>query len=724
MNTQEIRRTLEIFKSENELIEIRGIKKYGSQTSVPSGYFKDIDKILQAIKAYEDDYNLYFIMNTINPDCYSRIQHDKMIVGAPNTKANDVLARDWLLIDLDPKRTPDISSTDEEKAHARVIGNQIKNYLRDIGFPYPVVCDSGNGYHLLYKIAIDNTKKKFDKNTQPEQYTAEEKRISENNDLIENFLKALDYKFTDDEVDVDTKVYDACRITKLYGTIARKGANTPERPHRQSKIIQIPSEIKEVPKVLLKKVADTLPTKEKPTYSNNYTPSAFGLSDFIQKHNIKISRDYVTLGGIHRYILEECPFDSSHKAPDSMLIEMPTGEIGFFCFHNSCSNYHWREFRQLYEPNAYESRYEQKLYKPIYNRDRPEFKVQEVTEEKGEKWLKLSNVKMFELNENDFIPTGFTEFDKKALGLQRGQISILSALRGGGKTTWLNQLSLNSCERGYNVACWSGELSNGETKQWLYLQAAGRQYTRRKGTTEYYYTPEHVNKKIDTWIDKHYTLYSEAYGNDFRQIFNDVEVRINEEKLDLVILDNLMTLDFDSISGDLNEKQKKVIQDLAIMARKYNIHIVIVAHPNKTAGLLRINHISGTGNIANLAQNVFILHRVKMDEERYNKDFEIDADTFWGAGSFNRYKEFSNIVEIAKLRSKGSLMGTIMGFFFEKESGRFLNEQYENINYGWQELKENIIDLTIQPNTAFDEEIKPVVKTDNSNLFDDSECPF
>ena len=65
-----------------------------------------------------------------------------------------------------------------------------------------------------------------------------------------------------------------------------------------------------------------------------------------------------------------------------------------------------------------------------------------------------------------------------------------------------------------------------------------------------------------------------------------------------------------------------------------------------------------------------------------------------------------------------------MGFFFEKESGRFLNEQYENINYGWQELKENIIDLTIQPNTAFDEEIKPVVKTDNSNLFDDSECPF
>ena len=702
MNTQEIRRTLEIFKNSTDLVEVRII---GDKTF--SGYFKDPELLIKAIEPF-DDKNIYFVFNSIADACYSKAQRDKMInVKTGATHDQDIIARDWLLIDLDPKRDKGItgiSSTDKEKEYSRKIGNQIKEYLRDCGWSYPVICDSGNGYHLMYKIALENN--------------------VENTDLITNCLKYLSLRFTDDFLDVDTTVFNASRITKLYGTFARKGANTPERPHRQSKVIQIPSEIKSVPKTLIEKLAKLIPEPEKATYQNNYGNDKFSLQGFIARNNIRVNKEYTTLDGTRRYVLEECPFDSSHTAPDSMLFEMSNGAIGFFCFHNSCSNHHWKELRQMYEPNAYESRYEQKLYKPIYNRDRPEFKVQEVTEEKGEKWLKLSNVKMFELNENDFIPTGFTEFDKKALGLQRGQISILSALRGGGKTTWLNQLSLNSCERGYNVACWSGELSNGETKQWLYLQAAGRQYTRRKGTTEYYYTPEHINKKIDTWIDKHYTLYSEAYGNDFRQIFNDVEVRINEEKLDLVILDNLMTLDFDSISGDLNEKQKKVIQDLATMARKYNIHIVIVAHPNKTAGLLRINHISGTGNIANLAQNVFILHRVKMDEERYNKDFEIDADTFWGAGSFNRYKEFSNIVEIAKLRSKGSLMGTIMGFFFEKESGRFLNEQYENINYGWQELKENIIDLTIQPNTAFDEEIKPVTKTDNSNLFDDSECPF
>lgn len=698
MNTQEIRRTLEIFKNYNDLVEVRiiGDKSY-------SGYFKDPDTLIKAIEPFENS-NIYFVFNSINEACYSKTQRDKIIAGKDSTKDTDIIARDWLLIDLDPKRVSGISSTDEEKEYSRKVGNQIKEYLRDFGWSYPVICDSGNGYHLLYKVALENN--------------------SENTELITKCLDYLSLRFTDEFLDVDKKVFNASRITKLYGTFARKGADTSERPHRQSKIIQIPSEIKPTPKVLIEKLANLIPEPEKANYYNNYGSNKVNMQDFINKHNIKINKQYTTLDGTKRYILEECPFDSSHTAPDSMLIEMSNGALGFFCFHNSCSNHHWREFRQLYEPNAYDNRFSQGIYKPTFNRDRPEFQVEEETDEKGEKWLKLSNINKFELNESDFIPTGFTEFDKKALGLQRGQISILSALRGGGKTTWLNQISLNASEKGYNVACWSGELSNSETKQWIYLQAAGRQFTRKKGNTDYYYTPEHVDKKIDVWIDKHYTLYNEAYGNDFRQIYSDLELRIKEEKLDLVILDNLMTLDFDSINGDLNEKQKKVIQELTIMARKHNIHIVIVAHPNKTAGLLRINHISGTGNIANFAQNIFILHRVKLDEERYNKDFEIDADNFWGFGSFDKYKQYSNIVEIAKLRSKGSLMGTILGFYFEKESGRFLNEQHENLNYSWQEIKDNIVDLTMPRNTSFDDEIQQVTPIEYVNYFDDTTCPF
>ena len=36
------------------------------------------------------------------------------------------------------------------------------------------------------------------------------------------------------------------RITKLYGTMTRKGDHTPERPHRRSRILEIPDELKVV----------------------------------------------------------------------------------------------------------------------------------------------------------------------------------------------------------------------------------------------------------------------------------------------------------------------------------------------------------------------------------------------------------------------------------------------------------------------------------------------
>jgi len=50
-------------------------------------------------------------------------------------------------------------------------------------------------------------------------------------------LKALDALFSDGIVKIDTKNYNASRIWKAYGTIARKGANVPDRPWRRSQIL-------------------------------------------------------------------------------------------------------------------------------------------------------------------------------------------------------------------------------------------------------------------------------------------------------------------------------------------------------------------------------------------------------------------------------------------------------------------------------------------------------
>ena len=50
-------------------------------------------------------------------------------------------------------------------------------------------------------------------------------------------LATLDALFSDDRVTVDTANFNAARIWKLYGTVSRKGDDTPDRPHRRSRIL-------------------------------------------------------------------------------------------------------------------------------------------------------------------------------------------------------------------------------------------------------------------------------------------------------------------------------------------------------------------------------------------------------------------------------------------------------------------------------------------------------
>ena len=76
--------------------------------------------------------------------------------------------------------------------------------------------------------------------------------------LIRDVLRTLAGRFDRAEVKVDRVVYNAARIWKLYGTLARKGDSTPERPHRRAEIVRVPEQIAEVtPELLVALVAES-----------------------------------------------------------------------------------------------------------------------------------------------------------------------------------------------------------------------------------------------------------------------------------------------------------------------------------------------------------------------------------------------------------------------------------------------------------------------------------
>lgn len=672
MNEITIRQWYDTFKSGEELVEVRIVDNAYKRTY--SGYFTDVNTLLNEIRKY-DNCNIYFTLNAINPACYDREQHDRIVTKPKSTTSdNNIVGRDWILIDIDTKKPSDTNSTDEEKEMAKEVVNNVFKFLRDEGFEKPVVCDSGNGFHLLYKIAMKNS--------------------NENTTICKEFLQVLDMLFSNPNVEIDSTTHNASRVCKLYGTFSRKGSNTKKRPQRESKILRIPDEIKITPNEYFAKVAAMLPKPEQPSKSNYYSNEKFDLEAFLNKHHIAV-RNIVRTSSFTKYILDECPFNSSHRAPDSAIFEMSNGGLGFKCLHSSCSQYTWKDFRLKFEPDAYDHKeYQRHEHKMQYysSQKKEPFVPKKEDSAKGKKWLAMTDVQYVDMSKMASIPTGYKELDKKIIGLLLGDVTVLSGGSGAGKSSWIDCVALNAIQRGYKVGIWSGELQDFRFQSWINQIAAGKNYVcKREGFENYYYAPKNISNQISNWLEGKLFLYNNNYGSKWQQLFADVKELVDKEGVQLIVLDNLMALQIDNYEGDKYTQQTKFINDLKEYAKAKNVHVLLVCHPRKEGIFLRKESISGTADLTNLADSVFIIHRI-------GKDFEQRAGEFFGKDKVLPYLKYNSVIEVCKNRSMG-VIDLLVGMYYEVESRRLKNEISENIVYGWQEQPAQ---LTFEPTPESD----------------------
>ena len=348
LDNKNITKAIQLLHNNGELFEIRLIN--GNYNA--SGYFTSADTAIKALQNFHPEWNartptaraanIFITLNPIDIACYSRKQHDCFIENAqPTTKDNEITALHWLLIDLDPKRMSGVSSSKEELELAKKKAKTIHDFLSDRGLKEPIRAMSGNGVHLVYRFDVSNT--------------------PENVSVFEKTLKILSEKFSDEEVEVDTTVFNPARICKLWGTIAQKGATTPERPHRKAYIEpSVPFSIDINDFTLLQALVSEFEEKKPSAPTQNPIPKEktekFDLQQFIFDHNIPVKSIDQTPNGTVKYILEHCLFDESHKGKDAAIFQKPDGTLGYKCFHNSCSDKHWKDVRLLFEPDAYDKK--------------------------------------------------------------------------------------------------------------------------------------------------------------------------------------------------------------------------------------------------------------------------------------------------------------------------------------------------------------------------------
>lgn len=241
-------------------------------------------------------------------------------------KDTDISTRKFILIDLDPKRHSGISSTKEEKEAANQLKVEVLTYLKKQKFVNIIEADSGNGYHLLIPVNETATK--------------------ESTETIKLFLKVLAAKFNNDLVDVDTIVSNASRLTKLYGTIANKGENTVERPHRPSKLLTtswsreinsfdlVTNVIKDL--FVSEINRELVTTNSVISQKNNKAFLYADAKKWLEHYNLDYCEKPGDVEGMKLFIFKKCPLKiHSSNENGASLQQSKDGRVKFTCLHKS-----------------------------------------------------------------------------------------------------------------------------------------------------------------------------------------------------------------------------------------------------------------------------------------------------------------------------------------------------------------------------------------------------
>jgi hypothetical protein len=315
-----------------QVVEVRAL----TDQNTHSGYFNDYDALVRSVEPLDADtsvHGIYVTLNEVNPALLSRrANRIKIRLGKKDSTTSDadILRRCWLPIDIDPLRPSGVSSTDEEHELALAKAEEVARWITGLGFPDPIRADSGNGAHLLYRIDLPND----------EGATA----------LVKACLTTLDALFSDERVSVDTANFNAARIWKLYGTVSRKGDNTPERPHRRSRILSAPAEMKIVSPEQLRDLTARLPTEQHAQQPTAAKDKGFLLRRWLSDNGLGVRSEKPYSGGT-LFILDQCPFSSAHK-DGAFAIQFGSGAVFAGCKHASCGGgtQRWQELREQFEP--------------------------------------------------------------------------------------------------------------------------------------------------------------------------------------------------------------------------------------------------------------------------------------------------------------------------------------------------------------------------------------
>lgn len=196
---------------DNGLVEVRGLLRTAHDgRNAVTGLYDDPAPLVRDVLAADRSgafKGLYALLN--RP--IKRRATNRLHPAYRTTGDRDIDTITRLPFDFDPIRA-EPNSTDDEMSEARARAESLARFLSARGWPDPLHGMSGNGWHLQFRVLLP---------------ADQQTRL-----LLADAYHGLKLRFDTPEVSFDASIRNASRIFRFYGTTARKGGATADRPQR------------------------------------------------------------------------------------------------------------------------------------------------------------------------------------------------------------------------------------------------------------------------------------------------------------------------------------------------------------------------------------------------------------------------------------------------------------------------------------------------------------
>lgn len=225
--------------------------------------------------------------------------------------------------------------------------------------------------------------------------------------------------------------------------------------------------------------------------------------------------------------------------------------------------------------------------------------------------------------------------------LAPNQVTLLGGINGSGKSLFAGQCLLYAMEQDIKCLSVSLEMSPPHQLARMWRQAS----LKLEPSLDF-------GLGFNAWASKRLYFYDQQGSIDLNTLSAVVQYSFEHHGTKMVLIDSLMGLS--GIRHDDYTAQKEVVLELCDIAKKLEIHIMLVAHARKG---LSIAHkldkwaIRGAGELTDAVDNVLLLGRYYRDDAfvsepdaylsiakaRHFDGAEMDLDMFLDMASLNYY---------------------------------------------------------------------------------------